>query len=336
MNNIINLIVDTFDDAVKTYYDAIINEQTDNTAVTNYDKEKGRENYCTILLKLYQHFLGIKELYIYNEDIKKVASSLDELSLYLESNTVNYQDVKKALLLLDINCFKNLNFSLDLITPDIIGVIINSLIVSEKNELNILDPNIGTGNLLFTIAAISQKTLNLYGMENHYLLSRLVTENANMLNQEISVFNQDALMYNIENIDIVISDLANYNYESEFYQSELMQQGINYFPYLIIEKYLKCDSYRLNYFLVNNEFFSQKGNQEFKKMLEKNGRLLCTVFLPTDLFQTNNIRVLLIIDNEKESSLKTDVVMLPSIKNLDSLKNELIKTRKILQEKTIK
>lgn len=65
----ITKLTDTFDEASMLYYHAMINEEIDNTAVTNYDKEKGRLNYYECLLKVIDFFL---------ENTKIEDSSLDD------------------------------------------------------------------------------------------------------------------------------------------------------------------------------------------------------------------------------------------------------------------
>ena len=58
-------LTDTFDEAAMMYYHGTIDEENDNTAVTNYDKEKGRLNYYECLCNVIDYFLEGKELKIH-------------------------------------------------------------------------------------------------------------------------------------------------------------------------------------------------------------------------------------------------------------------------------
>lgn len=48
--DMINRMVDLLDDAIMSCYYGMIDEEKENTAITNYNKEKGRLNYYECLL----------------------------------------------------------------------------------------------------------------------------------------------------------------------------------------------------------------------------------------------------------------------------------------------
>ena len=195
-NDMINLIVDTFDQAVMIYYDAIINEQLDNTAVTNYDTEKGRLNYYICLIDLIDAFLENKTLNIDEEKNQQIMDLFDNLNDQIEQKGLNNEEVRRALLLLDINGFKNINFDLDMITPDTIALIMCFLLEPIlKDNQTILDGNFGTGNLIYTLSTHLEKEFKIIGLENHGLLADIAVHKANMMNLDVSIFHQDALEY---------------------------------------------------------------------------------------------------------------------------------------------
>lgn len=53
---------------------------------------------------------------------------MEAFKLDVEENGINSEEIRRAFLLLDIKGFKNLNFPLDLITPDAIGILIANLV----------------------------------------------------------------------------------------------------------------------------------------------------------------------------------------------------------------
>ena len=108
-------LTDTFDEAAMLYYHATIDEEIDNTAVTNYDKEKGRLNYYECLLTVIDYFLEIKDIeesHLDEETKEKISTLFSDLDEEIEKESLNSEEVRRALLLLDIKGFKNLNFSL--------------------------------------------------------------------------------------------------------------------------------------------------------------------------------------------------------------------------------
>ena len=161
-NNMINLIVDTFDQAVMIYYEAKINDKIDNTAVTNYNIEKGRLNYYICLIDLFDAFLENKTLTIDEDKNQQIMDLFDNLNNQIEKNGLNNEEVRRALLLLDINGFKNINFDLDMITPDVIALIICFLLepILKENQ-TILDGNFGCGNLIYTLSTHLAKEFNV-------------------------------------------------------------------------------------------------------------------------------------------------------------------------------
>ena len=81
------------------------------------------------------------------------------------------------------------------------------------------------------------------------------------LNLSISsnLFNNTSTDLVNKNVDVVVSDLATYVYNDSRYDSLLYKEGVNYFPYLLIEKYLEFGDDETLYFLKeplnDNSFF---------------------------------------------------------------------------------
>ena len=153
-NETILKIVDTFDECAMLYFDGTTNELYENTDITKYNVERPHTNFFECLLKCVGYFLDGDELKVDEEKVEKqIIEKLDDLKDYLEKTGVNSEEVRRAFLLLDIKGFKNVNFSLDLITPDAIAIIISELVKysCNKEKLTLLDFNFGVGNLAFTI-----------------------------------------------------------------------------------------------------------------------------------------------------------------------------------------
>lgn len=327
-NNMINLIVDTFDQAVMIYYEARINDRVDNTAVTNYNIEKGRLNYYICLIDLIDAFLENKTLTIDEKKNQEIMKLFDHLNDEIEKNGLNNEEVRRALLLLDINGFKNINFDLDMITPDVIALIICFILepILKENQ-TILDGNLGCGNLMYLLSTHLSKEFKMIGIENHGLLADVAVHKANMMNLNVNIFHQDALEYVYNGVDYIVSDIAEYDYENEEYHSKLYDQGIKYFPYLYIEHNLKSENDHIGIYLVNNKFFSQLGNEQFREILKENAYIHSFITLPNSLFlNLDNTKSIMIVKKTKDlTNKKTDIYMLPNISEQEKFM-DIIKT----------
>lgn len=321
-DEIIVKIVDTFDEASKLYYNVSINEEKDNTSVTNYNIYVNRTNYYECLLKIIDYYLGKIELDIEEEVLNKINDLIDSLDDKLEGYSLTNEEMRRALLLLDINGFKHLNFPLDYITPDVIGTICTYIIGSIYSQnINLLDFNFGVGNLAFYIANNLEQDINIYGVENHSLLVDVSAHKADMMEQELILYHQDALDVLPKDMDVIVSDVATNDYENANYHSDLYDKGVRYFPYLAIERYLDVENDPLFIYIIDNNFFQKEGADKFKEMLNTKGQILSLVALPTNFFlNEEDAKSILILKKKKEevSSLGSSVYMLPKIEEKEA------------------
>lgn len=326
-DEIILKIVDTFHDSTMIYYDALIDEEKDNTAVTNYNLKSEHLNYYECLMNVIDAFLDLKELNIDEESAVKIQNLFGELHKKLENYNLTNEEMRRALLFLDINGFKHLNFPLDYITPDVIGIICNYIIehTINKKEIALLDFNFGVGNLAFYLNNNLDKEVNLFGIENHSLLVNVSAHKADLMECELTLYHQDALEYIPSNIDVVVSDIATHNYENPNYTSKLYDGGVRYFPYLAIERYLELDQDPLYVYIIDNSFFSQVGNEKFKELINEKGHIISLITLPLNLFTSEeNAKSILILQKKKDKKEQSAVFSLPEISNKDVFMNTMI------------
>ena len=327
--NMIIKLTDTFDECAMLYYYATIDEEVDNVRVTDYNKEKGRLNFYESLFPVIDYFLGIKDIdesHLDEETISKIKGLFDSLDEEIEKDGLNSEEVRRAFLLLDIKGFKNLNFDLDLITPDNIGIIIAKMVdvLIKKDKFTMLDPNFGVGNLAFTVLNNLDKDVDLIGIDNHALMANVAVHKANLMQQDVEIFHQDALEFLPSDIDLVISDLATYDYYNDEYKSDLYNEGVRYFPYLAIEHYLKLEGDARYIYVIDNNFFSQKGSEKLKKIIDETASIKAFVALPEDMFlDKSNGKALLILDKHPKDHNQIPIYMLPSTKNKAAFLNTI-------------
>ena len=331
-DEVILKIVDTFDETSKIYYNVAIDEDKDNTSVTNYNIYIKRTNYYECLLKMIDYYLGNVELDIEEEPLNKINNLFEELDKVLEQHSLTNEEMRRALLLLDINGFKHLNFPVDYITPDVIGTICTYIIANIYNhEINLLDFNFGVGNLAFYIANNLESKVNLFGVENHSLLVNVSAHKADMMEEELVLYHQDALEVLPQDMDLIVSDIATNDYQNDNYHSFLYDSGVRYFPYLAIERYLDVENDPLYIYIIDNNFFNKEGADKFKEMLSEKGNIISLIALPTNFFLNDADAKSLLVMTKKKEGLKqgnSSVYMLPKIEEKEAFMNtvqEIIK-----------
>ena len=199
--------------------------------------------------------------------------------------TITNEEVRQAMQLLIIKAMKHINMNLEIMTPDyvnyIIGYIVNSYFKNQK-QISILDVEVGTGNLITTVANFIENETNLIGVENNKLLINLCKANCELQNNDISLYFQDTLTKLIEIVDVVVGDL------------DCVVKDKKYYPYEIINNYLSnIDDEGIFIFLIENDFFNKGPIDEFKKKFK--GTMLGLIVLPNELFNQNHIGKSLLI-----------------------------------------
>ena len=335
-DEVIIKIVDTFDEASKIYYNEAIDEEKDNTSVTNYNIQISRTNYYECLIEMIDYYLGNKELNISEDALSKIDELFSSLDDVLCNHMLTNEEMRRALLLLDINGFKHLNYPLDYITPDVVSVICNHLIQSVYNkEITILDFNFGVGNLAFYIANNLKQEVKLIGIENHSLLVNVSAHKADMMERELVLYHQDALECIPNSIDVVVSDIATHDYENPNYHSSLYDQNVRYFPYLAIERYLELDNNPLYIYIIDNNFFEKEGSNKFKELIKDKAKIISLVALPENFFiDKQNAKSLLIMkkSNDGANQTNSEVFVLPQIDQKDAFMKTIDSIVKVIKK----
>ncbi len=323
----INHITDLLDEATMLYY------------------EEKETTYLGCLTKVIESYLTGNVLDVENDILTQIETKFNEIA-QIECTR---EEIRQSLLLLDIKGYKHAGFSLDLLTPDAIGIICSYLVDAalstitpkimpkrkyqkpEKEKYHVVDINYGTGNLALMVYNFSEHPLRMMGMETSTLVAEYACAKANLLEADIRILNQDALHLCISDADIVVSDLAAYEYEDDTYNSFLYNQGVNYFPYLAIEKYLQSGHLDTKYiYLIDNDFFEQKGSKIFKEYLKEHAGIQALIALPEKFFQSEP-RAILVLN--KHIGCGTNIYNLPNLEYEQEFMNVMNQIKKSLEEK---
>lgn len=230
------------------------------------------------------------------------------------------EEIRKALQLCILKGYKLSKRSNQDITPDTIGIFTAYLVdkLFEPNrEIIILDPLVGTGNLLTTIGNHLKRKTMLIGIENQpeqYGLARVMLD---MMDYGDEVYFQDSLIFwNLE-ADLIVCDFS--------YDEEL--DG-HYFPYEVIRHHrynLKPEGYFVG--VIYNDFFDKSESETFRKELLVHFDILGLIKLPDSLFKSIGKSIILFQKKGEETSEEKQFLLadIPSFEEEAPFQKALLK-----------
>ncbi|MDS9471751.1 class I SAM-dependent methyltransferase [Sporosarcina pasteurii] len=212
-------------------------------------------------------------------------------------------------------------------TPDSIGMLLGhiaSKLVSENGETSLLDPTVGTGNLLYTVMNMMNGNVTAYAVEIDEVLVRLSAVVAEILEQRVTFLVQDALRpLFIDPVDMVISDLpvGYYPDDENGLNYELMPpEGHAYAHHLFIEQSLnhtKDGGYAL--FVIPSNLFESEQASQLHGFLKNKAIIRAVIQLPSTLFKSEvHEKSILILQKPSEEIIAIPEVLLakvPDMKN---------------------
>lgn len=212
-------------------------------------------------------------------------------------------------------------------TPDSIGMLLGhiaSKLVKDNGEASILDPTVGTGNLLYTVMNMMNANVTAYAVEIDEVLVRLSAVIAEILEHRVTFLVQDALRpLFIDPVDMVITDLpvGYYPDDENGLNYELMPSaGHAYAHHLFIEQSLnhtKQGGYGL--FIIPSNLFESEQSPQLNAFLKNHAIIRAVIQLPSALFQSRvHEKSILILQKPSEKMAATPEVLLakvPDMKN---------------------
>ena len=245
------------------------------------------------------------------EELLKIYEKLSDIDF-------NVDEIRRAFQIMVLRALREENLKTGDITPDtigfFIGYLINKLIPNAK-KLNVLDPVVGSGNLLYSVANHLDCELHLFGIDVIKELLDIASILGDLLNYDVEMFCQDTLDHPFSGMDIVVADLPDYKV------SELEDK---YFPYLCVLQHLsslKENGYFIG--IVPNDFFEHDDDNFFKANLKKYGSVLGVLELPKNMFKSNP-KSIIIFSRESLPSKKCLLVELPSFSDAGALNKALL------------
>lgn len=286
------------------------------------------------------HDLLAGEVYVENgapnqQTVDKLNSVYKELNL----SGLTVQQLLELMQLLILNAEKNDSTEVNkLMTPGIIAVM-TSLILHEiikatkKENITIVDPTIGDGNLLLqviaNIKAASDVSISSIGIDNDDILLSVADSYAQLLDVNVDLYYQDAVtLWPVSDVDFVIADLPVGFYPIDDNHDQFVtkaEKGHSYAHHLLIENsmnHLKDGAFGL--FVVPSEIFKTNQSQTLAKWMVSNVYLQGILSFPSELFYSKEAQKSIVIlqkhgDNAKQVK---NVLMgeIPSPKKIEQFK----------------
>ncbi|HDR8196284.1 class I SAM-dependent methyltransferase [Bacillus thuringiensis] len=220
-------------------------------------------------------------------------------------------------------------------TPDAVGMFISYLFhkfMQGQNEITVLDPAIGTGNLMTTVfnSAKEGLTMSGFGVEVDEVLIKLALVNANLQKHAIEFFHQDGLapLY-IDPVDAVVSDLPIGYYPNEIGASEYKlkaDEGMSYAHHLFIEqsvKHTKEGGYL--FFLVPNFIFESDQAPKLHAFIKETCFIQGLLQLPVSMFKNEKNAKSIFVLQKKGANVTMPkqalLVELPKFSNMKAMEN---------------
>lgn len=261
--------------------------------------------------------------------LNTLAGVVDEkLSFQVEGATK--EEMRKAIQIAILKGMRKSSQPNHQMTPDTLGFLVGYFVEqffekeSESGTISILDPAVGTGNLMLTIMNMLDGKVAATGVEVDELLIRLAGETAELLEQPVTLYHQDALQSMlVDPVDAVICDLPVGYYPNEEVAVEFelcAKEGMSFAHHLFIEqsvKYTKDGGYLI--FLIPAYLFESKQAKELQKFLKKHVWIQAVIQLPENIFASKSHEKSILILQKQSAELKAPKeVLLAKVPNMSN------------------
>lgn len=248
------------------------------------------------------------------------------------------EDIRKAFQLAILKGMKENIQPNHQMTPDAVGMFVSYLIgkfTNNNQELSIVDPAVGTGNLLFTILNhLSEKKISSYGVDIDETLIRLAFTGANLQEHSVQFFTQDSLEpLFIDPADIAVSDLPIGYYPNDVRAAEYelaADAGHSYSHHLFIEqsvKHIRDGGYLFS--IIPNGLFLSEEAPKLNDYLKTYTYIQGMVQLPLSMFKSEAAAKSILILQKKKAGIEAPknalLVDLPKLSDVRATKSVMSK-----------
>lgn len=197
-------------------------------------------------------------------------------------------------------------------TPDSIGLFIAYLLrksMGTTKTFTLLDPTIGTGNLVTTVLNEFDEKVEAHGVDLDDVLLKLAYAGANLLHHPITLYNQDALEpLLIDPVDVVVCDLPVGYYPNDNRASSYRLKadtGHSYAHHLFIEQSLQHTKPGGQlFFVIPNGLFESPEAKKLQSFLTEEAYIEGVIQLPETLFKNKQAAKSILMIRKKAPGVK--------------------------------
>jgi site-specific DNA-methyltransferase (adenine-specific) len=299
---------------------------------------------CTYLEALAETGENLFHGSILQEEVSELTEKrLDKQYKEVDLNSFTKEEIRKAYQLVILKGMKENVQPNHQMTPDSVGMLMSYLVDKfiDQPSFRLLDPAIGTGNLVTTVLNQLQRNVQSIGIEIDDLLIKLAYVNANLQEHPIELFNQDSLEpLFIDPVDAVIADLPVGYYPNDVRAAEYKlkaPEGHSYAHHLFIEQsvsHTKPGGYL--FFIIPNGLFESDQAQQLREYFKEEIIVQGVLQLPISMFNNKNAAKSILILQKKGEGIAAPkqalLANLPSLSSVVEMDNILRKIDKWFQD----
>ncbi|MQS51968.1 class I SAM-dependent methyltransferase [Companilactobacillus mishanensis] len=317
------------DNEMQDYYDLV------NQASTLLQKSLG-STYTDALAETLTN-LADGKVYVENgaPDEKSVAE-LEKLYSQIKAVNLSQLQLKQAITVNIIQAQRLDKVEVNkLMTPDTIGLIASLiafeiLTASGQKKINLIDPTIGTGNLL--IEFIDQLNLagdfeiNAAGIDNDETLVGLAKSFSEVMNLNLDAYHQDGIAeWEITDIDYAIADLPVGYYPVDDNAAKFetkADEGHSYAHHLLIEQTMNnLNDGGVGIFIVPSAIFQTDQAKKLSAWMVSNVYLQAVLDLPGNLFASKEAqKAIVVLQKHGGKAQQASNVLMGTIPGTDNVK----------------
>lgn len=270
------------------------------------------------------------------QDITLLEGVLDGLEAWLDGAVdfsqegATKEDVRKAIQIAILKGMRKGSQPNHQMTPDTLGLIVGYFVEQifadrlTAEKIVMLDPAVGTGNLLLTVMNLLDGKIEATGVEIDELLIRLAAATADLTEQPVSLYRQDALEDLLVNpVDAIVCDLpvGYYPNEEVALNYELCpSEGMSFAHHLFIEQsinYTKDGGYL--FFLAPSHLFDSEQSKQLHKYIQKHAWIQAIIQLPDTMFANRALEKSVVILQKQAQDFKAPKeVLLAKVPNMQN------------------
>ena len=240
------------------------------------------------------------------------------------------EDIRKAVQIAILKGMRQGSQTNHQMTPDTLGLLVGYFVEQffeerlAKEKISITDPAVGTGNLLLTVMNLLDGKVEATGVEVDELLIRLAAATADLTEQSVSLYRQDALQDLLANpADAIVCDLpvGYYPNEEVALGYELCAaEGMSYAHHLFIEQsvnYTKDGGYL--FFVAPTHLFESEQAKQLHKYMKKHAWIQAIIQLPDTMFANKaHAKSIVILQKQGEAFQAPKEVLLAKVPNMQN------------------